>query len=250
MFLVRGDVKSVVAHAKLCWESAGGVFTRLNTPYPMNSRRIKTYTPPRPTKIALLWAHGGTFTDGDERYDAELLQRVSTKANVVAVAVNFRQGPLSPWPLGLYDLECEYHRLKHEFDNVYVGGTSSGGFFAYALASRVRAPKCALLCPVLEPIIRQISYPGSNSRRRKQLSYYGTTEQMETITSEYLRTAPAVDSVLVIRGGRDTSAPERVALPSWLRNVREHVIPSATHQLCSHPTDEVVVEVVGFLRTG
>jgi acetyl esterase/lipase len=199
------------------------------------------------TDTALVWAHGGCFTDGTERWDKELLENLSATADVDAVACNYRQGPDHPWPQGLDDLAALYKTLQQTYARVYVGGTSSGGFFAYALACRIRAPRCLLLCPVLVPAARHTTV--KEYKRVNQLKYFGDSLQlMEAITDKHLRAAPAAPDVLVLRGACDPDAGEDVAYPRWIVNAREHVVEGATHRLCVEQPTEALREMTRYLE--
>lgn len=215
---------------------------------PPMQRRTTLHSAPGRTSTALLWAHGGCFCDGDERWDGKLLATLALRAGVDVVAIDFRCGPEHPWPAGVLDLVHEYNRLQKSYARVYLGGTSSGGWFAFAAARRVRAPKCALLCPVLEPVLRHLTV--DDTKRRKQLAYFESTDNMEIFTKHELRPSPPPPSTLIVRGEQDDDAPAPVAMPRWLtRNVREHVVAGGTHAMCKEPPAEALAELVRFITT-
>lgn len=202
---------------------------------------------PKPPLTAILWAHGGCFTDGNETWDDKLLTYLAQTVGADVYGCGFRQGPHHPWPAGLDDLALAYTTLQKKYVRVYVGGTSSGGFFAYALACRVRAPKCALLCPVLEPAGR--ASMGSKAKAEMQLAYFGSVENMKAITEKHLENPPSpAMNVLAIRGLSDSDAPAHVSCPPWLTNYTEIAVEGGTHRLCVEPSVAVKSELVSYFQ--
>ena len=198
---------------------------------------------------ALLWAPGGEFCYGGERRDRRLLQLLAG-SDLFVLCAQYDQGLQHPWPKGLYDLERLYHSLSYRYKHVYVGGAGTGGFFALALARRVQAERCVLLCPVLDPDVRNEYMVPETLNLHKQRLYFKTRENCRRITKQYLTEEMSPPpSVLVVHGGRDIDVPEYVATPSWLvaKELIAITLHNATRDLSRIVPDHVITAFRKYL---
>jgi len=97
---------------------------------------------PRP---ALLWIHGGGFVLSDARESLPFLERVVLDTGAVAVSVQYRLAPETPFPGPLDDTRAALDWLVDNADalgvdprRIAIGGQSAGGALAAGLVLRVR----------------------------------------------------------------------------------------------------------------
>jgi len=94
---------------------------------------------------ALVWIHGGGYVMGHVSRDDALMDRVVAQTGCVAVSVEWRQAPENPFPAALDDAEGALRWVASSADelgvdaaHIVLGGASSGGGTATALALRLR----------------------------------------------------------------------------------------------------------------
>jgi len=94
---------------------------------------------------ALVWIHGGGFVLGDAREPLPFLQKVVQETGAVAVSVQYRLAPETPFPGPLDDVQAALDWLLDEADGLNVDpdriaicGQSAGGALAAGLALRMR----------------------------------------------------------------------------------------------------------------
>jgi len=101
--------------------------------------------PVRMDRPALLWFHGGGFVMGDARDSLPLLEKMVLDTGMVAVSVQYRLAPETPFPGPIDDARAALdwllvHAPEYRIDpnKIAVGGQSAGGALAAGLALRVR----------------------------------------------------------------------------------------------------------------
>jgi len=101
--------------------------------------------PPELNRPALLWFHGGGFVLGDACDSLPLLEQMVRDTGMVAVSVQYRLAPETPFPGPLNDARAALDWLLAHADayrvdpaRIAVGGQSAGGALAAGLALRVR----------------------------------------------------------------------------------------------------------------
>lgn len=201
-------------------------------------------TPPGDTAVGVvLWAHGGCFTNGDETWDSTLAEFLC-KRGFLVVTADYRQGQWHPWPAGSDDLQSLYSSLVREHAPlpVHVGGASSGGFFAYDVACKTRAPKCALLCPVLDAYKRYEILDDVSVKKHKQRLYFGTLEHMQSVTEQVLGQQRPAD-LFIVTGSHDIDAPAFACFPT----LPCYSIRGATHAMCTRPPVEALEAICDYL---
>ncbi|KXJ97302.1 Alpha/Beta hydrolase protein [Microdochium bolleyi] len=128
---------------------------------------------PLPTVFVI---HGGGFLVGDPMDDDLVNRRFADTHNVLVVELNYRKGPGSPFPVGLYDLEAlllaahaDTEYLPIDKSRIAFSGFSAGGCLALGLCQlpKVRETvKPSAVIPVY-PVVDQSIYPGERAHRRR-----------------------------------------------------------------------------------
>jgi len=110
---------------------------------------------PRDTGRAILYFHGGGFTEGSPRTHRELVSRISRHAGVAALSVDYRLAPLHPFPAALQDARRAWDWLTRTVpaDRIALVGDSAGGGLALALLLPPRDAGVPLpaICAVISP---------------------------------------------------------------------------------------------------
>jgi acetyl esterase/lipase len=108
---------------------------------------VRIHRPVAPTAdaAALLWVHGGGHVLGAAAQDDPMLQDLVARTGCIAVAVDWRRSPESPYPAALHDayaglcwLSASHHDLGIDAGRIVLGGASSGGGVAAATALLAR----------------------------------------------------------------------------------------------------------------
>ncbi len=139
--------------------------SEITTPGPDGSIRSLIYHPNKgagPLPV-VVYAHGGGWMMGEPEGCDLVCRKLSHRAGVVVVSVDYRLAPEFPFPKGLEDYVSVYQWVRQNATEllgdpgrVAVGGDSSGGNFAATLPLWVRdkgslIPDAALLlCPVTD----------------------------------------------------------------------------------------------------
>ena len=110
---------------------------------------------PRDTGRAILYFHGGGFTEGSPRTHRELISRISRHAGVAALSVDYRLAPLHPFPAALQDARRAWDWLTRALpaNRIALVGDSAGGGLALALLLSLRDDGVALpaICAAMSP---------------------------------------------------------------------------------------------------
>lgn len=126
--------------------------------------RVRVYRPEEITgRGALLYIRGGGFVVGSLETHDTVVAELAVRTGLVAIALDFRMAPESPFPAGLEDcygalcgIAGAAERLAIDPERLVVGGESSGANMAVALCMMVRdrgGPPLrgqALISPVLD----------------------------------------------------------------------------------------------------
>lgn len=197
----------------------------------------------------VLWMHGGCFTNGDRHWSSHVVKYL-TDRQLEVYTVDLPQGPDHPWPEARQHLVNLYRHVQQMNPNihVHVGGESSGAFFAYDTAVRCNAPRCVMLCPVLDPWKRYQDFGPGHTKSAMQLAYFGTTNKMAS-ASFATETAdiagfpvPPRTKFLSVLGAGDADA----CLGTL--NTHPSVTVCGTHALCSHPSEDALRAIAnGFI---
>lgn len=119
---VRGELEPVAAVEAI---DTGGVPGRL-------------YFPRGEEQELLVWAHGGGWMHGDLDGCEGVARALANRARCAVLAVGYRLAPEHRFPAGLDDVWTATKWAQRNFASVAVGGDSSGGNLAAAVALKAR----------------------------------------------------------------------------------------------------------------
>lgn len=98
----------------------------------------RLYRPLGAERELLIWAHGGGWMHGDLDSCEAVSRALGIRVECAVLAVDYRLAPEHPFPAGLDDVWTAAGWGQRTFDSVAVGGDSSGGNLAAAVALRAR----------------------------------------------------------------------------------------------------------------
>ena len=130
---VRGNLTPVACVEEV---DAGGVRGRL-------------YRPTGAEGDVLVWAHGGGWMHGDLDCCEGVARALAVRADCAVLAVDYRLAPEHPFPAGLDDVWTATEWARSEFARLAVGGDSSGGNLAAAVALKASGLGLALVAQLL-----------------------------------------------------------------------------------------------------
>ena len=219
----------------------------------------------------VIYAHGGCFAEGTcESF--EQLGRGFARRGLMVLDTSFRQGATNPHPGALRDLGDVAAWARRTFPDLAwgVSGSSSGGFFALALAADPRrwgagpgrfAFRLAL-CPVADPLARaeylravingtsDVDPRHEPERARQilenQLSYFpGGDDQMQEAAN---LVTPTPFPTLVVAGAQDKNVPLHVLSKVIPRANRTLVLGTRGHDIQAVLQDQDYDEIIPWLR--
>ncbi|MBN9389783.1 MAG: alpha/beta hydrolase [Chloroflexi bacterium] len=190
----------------------------LVVPGPTGQVPVRVYTPagsgPFP---ALLYSHGGGWVNCDLDTHEVICRSLANGAGCIVVSVDYRQSPEYKFPSGLEDcyavltwLAASAAELNVDPARLAVGGDSSGGNFAAALALMARdrgGPDLALQLLIYPITDLRLETP---SMARNGTGYALTEEDMEWYREQYIRDEADIENPLVSPG----LAADLTGLPS------------------------------------
>lgn len=223
-----------------------------------------------------VFAHGGCFTTGDCESHASKSRSLASRGLVV-VDTSFRQGAAHPHPAALRDLAdvaAASRRLGAPFG---VAGSSSGGFFALALAADparwgAGAPFDFALafCPVFDPRARAdylracvagtagthgaaVHGPARAAQMLAQQAGYFPGGDAEMDAAAALVRAPgahhgAPTRVFAVLGGADKNVPAAVTLGLQAYAHKTLVVGQRGHELQMALDEDDLATVAHWLR--
>ena len=219
----------------------------------------------------VIYAHGGCFAEGTcESF--EQLGRGFARRGLMVLDTSFRQGATNPHPGALRDLGDVAAWARRTFPDLAwgVSGSSSGGFFALALAADPERWGAGpghfaftlALCPVADPLARA-NYlrdviagtsdvePRHEPARAKeilanQLSYFpGGDDQMQEAAN---LVTPTPFPTLVVAGAQDKNVPLHVLSKVIPRANRTLVLGTRGHDIQAVLQDQDYDEIIPWLR--
>lgn len=115
----------------------------------------RLYLPTGSEREVLIWAHGGGWIHGDLDTADGVARALANRAGCAVLSVDYRLAPEHPFPAGFDDVWAAVEWARYAFDEVAVGGDSSGGNLAAAAAlkardNRVEMAAQLLVYPVLD----------------------------------------------------------------------------------------------------
>ena len=116
--------------------SAGGVPARL-------------YRPAGDERAVLVWLHGGGWLLGDPDCHDAVTRALANRAGCAVLSVGYRRSPEHRYPAAIDDAWSATRWAASQFGQVAVGGDSSGGNLAAAVALRARGRALPLALQLL-----------------------------------------------------------------------------------------------------
>jgi len=98
----------------------------------------RLYRPHGDESEVLIWIHGGGWIHGDLDCYEGVTRAIANRANCAVLAIDYRLAPEHPFPAGLEDAWAATKWAGTRFANMAVGGDSSGGNLAAAVALKAR----------------------------------------------------------------------------------------------------------------
>jgi acetyl esterase/lipase len=93
---------------------------------------------------AIVWMHGGGLMMGSPDWDQPFLDRLVAMTGCVAVSVDYRLAPETPFPGPVDDCFVVLEHVCRDTERVAIGGSSAGAGLAAACALRARDEGLAL----------------------------------------------------------------------------------------------------------
>jgi acetyl esterase len=109
----------------------------------------RLYRPHGDESDVLIWIHGGGWIHGDLDCYEGVARALANRANCAVLAIDYRLAPEHPFPAGLDDAWAATQWAAARFAKVAVGGDSSGGNLAAAVALKARDSKLELALQLL-----------------------------------------------------------------------------------------------------
>ncbi|TCC62034.1 alpha/beta hydrolase [Kribbella pittospori] len=100
--------------------------------------RGRLYRPTGAETDVLVWAHGGGWIHGDLDTADGVVRALANRAGCAVLSIDYRLAPEHPFPAGFDDAWTAVTWARRRFGSVSVGGDSSGGNLAAAVALRAR----------------------------------------------------------------------------------------------------------------
>jgi len=164
----------------------------------------RLYRPGHESDGVLVWAHGGGWTYGDLDTCEGVARALANRSGCAVLAIDYRLAPEHPFPAALDDTWAALGWARRHFDQVGVGGDSSGGNLAAAVALKARDERVPLTVQLLVyPVLDsrpdtpfKLAYTERYARFAGQPGYgLNTYQRLQHVWADYvpdpaLRTAP------------------------------------------------------------
>lgn len=219
---VRGELAPVAVAAEI---DADGVPGRL-------------YRPHGAEHEVLIWAHGGGWMHGDLDGCEGVARALANYGRCAVLTVGYRLAPEHPFPAGLDDVWAATEWGHRNFARLAVGGDSSGGNLAAAVALRARdsGPELAaqlLVYPVLD------SREDTEFKRNFVQRYSTFAGQSGYGPNTYRRLKFIWDTYAPEPSVRDSPLASPLHAPT-LRGVAPAIVVTAEHDLLRGEAEEYV----------
>ncbi len=169
---VRGDLESVAVVEAV---DANGVPGRL-------------YRPRGDERELLIWAHGGGWMHGDLDSCEGVARALANRARCAVLTVGYRLAPEHPFPAGLDDVWTVTEWAERTFSGVAVGGDSSGGNLAAAVALKARDAGLRLATQLLVyPVLDGTEDTAFKIQFRERYASFGGQTEFGPSTFERLK---------------------------------------------------------------
>lgn len=162
----------------------------------------------------LIWIHVGCDTLTPTSNEHEIRSHYALNG-FYSITVTVPHGPTHTWT-SIVDQLCQIvYNIRELYrnmgQNIYIGGCSMGGYYAYVVACKENMAKCALVCPVLNPYAQKEYMGGHYYKETKQLLFFAEDATLKEMTL-FVHTHEPI-SVLIVTGTRDNIAPAQICFP-------------------------------------
>lgn len=227
----------------------------------------KVWTPTTLSSLrgAVFFIHGGMFSKGNLNSHPEVSKALALKLGLAVITASFRDGSTTHYSSGEFmdDLKsiARYFRAQHENLPFGLVGSSSGGWFALALANALQAGEVDFLiplCPVSDPHARavylqhcmfgSIDSPSYHVRHEPvqakaifdhQMQFFESLSKMKEAAKQVHSNQHGIPTLLIV-GASDKNVPPQVTQHiqnSWA--TRTISIGGAGHEIQNiFPTNE------------
>lgn len=209
---VSSDLASIIAERR-SWEEGCEEIK----PGTLGERTIKPFyylLNPTATQIAILYAHGGGFTEGSARTHQHICQAIAEAAHACVYNVEYSLAPEATYPIAVDELCTLYNRIKHKHAAIYLMGDSAGGGLVMQAMMKLKASGDAaavsgivLISPWLDLLLEK--HKGSTKDQTDPLVSY---EALKNCADLYLAGRDAADPLISPCFARGESFPDTLIL--------------------------------------
>jgi acetyl esterase len=186
----------------------------------------------------LIWAHGGGWIHGDLDSCEGVARALASRAGCAVLAVDYRLAPEHPFPAALDDVWTATDWAQRNFASVAIGGDSSGGNLAAAVALKARDAGMELAAQLLVYPVLESTQDTDFKRQFKeryasfagQIGYGPNTHERLKYIWETYAPDPSV---------RDSPRASPLHAPT-LRGVAPTVVVTAEHDFLRGEAEEFV----------
>lgn len=215
---VSSDLASIIAERR-SWEQAceeiepGTLGERTIKPFYYLLNPVATQSPSG-TMTAILYAHGGGFTEGSARTHQHICQAIAEAAQTCVYNVEYSLAPEATYPIAVDELCALYNRIKHKHAAIYLMGDSAGGGLVMQAMMKLKASGDAaavsgivLISPWLDLLLEK--HKGSAKDQTDPLVSY---EALKNCADLYLAGQDATDPLISPCFARGESFPDMLIL--------------------------------------
>ena len=192
----------------------------------------RLYRPAGGERVALVWLHGGAWMLGDLDGCDAVARALANRSGCAVLSVDYRLAPEHRFPAAVDDAWTATRWASAAFDRIAVGGDSSGGNLAAAVALRARDARLPLALQLLVyPIVDYAVETATYFRFRQAYAEFAGRQGFGPTSEDNLRFmwdvyVPDPEQRLL-----PDAAPMRAAT---LRRVAPAVVVTAEHDILRH----------------
>lgn len=116
---------SAIVESRLAWESQCEPID-LSTPRESTIKPFYYLLNPAATQAAILYTHGGGYTEGSARTHHHICQAIAGVTDACVYNVEYSLAPEATYPIAVNELCDLYHRIKDKYNAIYFIGDSAG----------------------------------------------------------------------------------------------------------------------------
>lgn len=196
----------------------------------------RLYLPAGGENGVLVWLHGGAWMVGDiDCYDS-VVRAIANRGNCAVLSVDYRLAPEHRYPAAIDDAWAATEWATDRYDAVAVGGDSSGGNLAAAVALRARDRGLALdLQLLVYPVLDCRADSPSYEAYRKRYEQFAGIDGFGAQSQDGIRHIWEIYVPDPARRGERDASPLRAAS---LADVAPALIITAEHDILRQEAEE------------